>query len=114
MPGSTGIRQPVVAHACEYETSLMLEVRGDLVQMDRIKKQQPAIANEWFHSEDDTGKNVTLFHRFHRITAAGPLGDPSSATKEKGTKLREAVVAEVTRFVADFATWPMSKVLGPK
>jgi creatinine amidohydrolase len=109
-----GMAQPVLGHACEFETSLMLEIRADLVHMDRIQPPSNAIDNDWFRSESDAGKRVSLYHRFHRISSAGPLGNPAAATREKGQRLRGGVVREITRFISDFSTWPLTRKLGPQ
>lgn len=110
----SGFAQPCIAHACEIETSLMLAVRGDLVHRDRITETEAAIVNKWFNSNFDVDKKVTLFHRFHRITAAGSLGTPSLATAEKGDALLRGVVQQVSEFIRDFSSWTIPAMLGPK
>jgi creatinine amidohydrolase/Fe(II)-dependent formamide hydrolase-like protein len=52
------------------------------------------------------GSRVRVFHRFHRLTASGSLGQPGAATAEQGASLLEAVVADVVAFLRDFARWP--------
>ncbi len=108
------IVQNTVAHACEFETSLMLEIRGELVHMDRIQPPTRALENEWFSAEGDAHNKVSLYHRFHRVTAAGSLGNPVAATKEKGAKLVAGVVDELARFVTSLAAWPLTTRLGLK
>jgi creatinine amidohydrolase len=109
-----GFTQPAVAHACEIETSLMLSLHADLVQGERITQSKPAWVNKWFDSDNDAGKKVTLFHRFHRITAAGSLGLPAVATADKGRELLTALVREISEFVKDFATWEAPQKRGPR
>ena len=101
-----GLEQPVVSHACALETSLLLTLRPDLVHMDRIREQIPVLSNEWFHSEADNLKKLTVFRRFHRLTASGPLGIPQEASAETGQQILGRVTDEVVRFLKDFATWP--------
>jgi creatinine amidohydrolase len=110
----TRFSQATISHACEVETSLMLEIRADLVHLERIKNEQPALVNEWHHSENDLLKKVSLYQRFHRITAAGSLGEAQQASQEKGARLFSGVVDELVRFVSEFATWPAPAKLGPK
>ncbi|MBS7631817.1 creatininase family protein [Candidatus Bathyarchaeota archaeon] len=38
---------------------------------------------------------------FDEITESGSLGDPTIATKEKGEKLVESVVEEISKFIED-------------
>ena len=109
-----GLTQPVVSHACEFETSLMLAIRPDLVAMDRVTRQAPALANDWFNSADDSSSRVAVFRRHRRFTTAGPTGLSAEAAKDKGQSILEAVTAEVTEFMTDYARWPQLKVLGPK
>jgi creatinine amidohydrolase len=110
----TGFAQPAMAHACEMETSMMLAIRSDLVNVEKIRQVEPTFVNRWFHSDNDLGKKVTVFHRFHRITAAGSLGEPKQASREKGERMREGVIREITNFVTDFAKWSIPGKLGPK
>ena len=103
-PERHGITTPEITHACEYETSMMLHVAGDLVHMDRIAEVEPMLKSSYVSG---TRKNeVTLFQRFARRTASGSMGRPSAATREKGKSLIDAVVSDVCDFVDDYFTWP--------
>lgn len=106
--------QPVISHACEYETSLMLAIRPDLVYPDRIKEQINVLANDWWTPDDDSKARVAVFRRLHRLTAAGSTGQPSAATEQKGKDILSAVTTEITRFLHDFATWPPMPTIGPR
>ena len=113
-PDQLGLKQPVMSHACEYETSLMLVLRPDLVNHQKIAPRQPVLENDWFHSEDDSRKRVSVFRRFHRFTAEGGLGQPDAASAEKGRAILEGVVDEITSFLKDYALWQELPPLGPK
>ena len=104
-PERHGMSTPAITHACEYETSLMLALRPDLVDLARASDREPALQSRWHHSE--YGGSVRLFHRFSRLTAPGSMGRPRAATPEKGRSLLDAVTAEVVAFVTDFASWPL-------
>jgi creatinine amidohydrolase len=110
-PEKLGLEQPVVSHACGFETSLMLALRPDLVQLERIQDQVPVLQNDWFHSEDDSSKKVAVFRRFHRLSASGVLGRPQEASLEAGPSILEGVTHEVVAFLNDFATWPELPIL---
>ena len=112
-PAKMGFEQPVVAHSCAYETSLMLVLRPDLVDMDQVNEHTPALNNDWFHSEDNTRKRVEVFRRFHRLSASGVLGTPEDAQAEAGQKILEGVVDDVATFLQDFSTWPELPSLKP-
>jgi creatinine amidohydrolase len=113
-PDQHGMTQPVISHACEFETSLMLAIRPDLVAMDRVVKQTPALTNDWVHSEDDSSSRVSVFRRYRRMSATGPTGMPHLATQEKGQTLLDAITKEVSVFIEDYAQWPQLPPVGPK
>jgi|WetSurMetagenome_2_1015567.scaffolds.fasta_scaffold122749_1 creatinine amidohydrolase len=103
-PERHGMTQPALAHACEYETSMTLVARPDLVDMTRATAGPPAHADRWWHSE--LGGPVQVFARFGRITATGAMGLPQEATREKGESLLAAITEEMVAFLQDFAAWP--------
>jgi creatinine amidohydrolase len=111
-PQRHGMQSPMLTHACEYETSLVMTLRGDLVHLDRAKEAQAVLDNRWTHSE--RGGKVRVFNRFSRFTAAGNMGQPSAATAEKGKSIFGAVVADVCAMLEDFATWPDLPAIGPR
>ena len=94
-------------HACEYETSMILALRGDLVDMARAKGHHIAIESRFYYPDLRTLKrskvNVSL--PFEHMTSTGAIGSPEYATVEKGRKLLDAVVGQVVEFVREFATW---------
>ena len=93
-----------VSHACEYETSLMLMLRPDLVDMDQVVEGEPVLDDRWYHPENHS--RVSVYRRFHRLSSAGSMGCPSAATAAKGESIIEAVVSEVVEFIDAFAGWP--------
>lgn len=102
---------PALSHACEYETSLMLFLRPELVDQASAVDVPPALDSEWV-DQSVKGGRVTVFHRFHRLTATGNMGQPTVATAAKGRSILQAVVDEIARFLDDFATWPMASTDG--
>lgn len=107
-----GMETESISHACEYETSLMLKLRPDLVKLDQAREAPMALDNAWFKSEGIVGSRVGVFRRFHRWTAAGSMGKPSAATAEKGARMLEVVSGELVRLVEDMATWPALPIQG--
>lgn len=103
---------PRLTHACEYETSLMLHLRPDLVDMAKARGGVREWHSEWFDPTAGGGSRVAASRGFHQITTTGAMGDPSLATADKGARLLEAVVGDVTAFLREFAGWgPMGEVL---
>jgi len=107
-----GMESEGISHACEYETSLTLALRPDLVALDRIREGKMALDNEWTKSEG-LGGRVAVFRRFRRLTAAGSMGRPSSATPEKGNRILETVTSELVGLLQDLSKWPELPPLGP-
>lgn len=111
-PEKHDMASPSLSHACEYETSMALFLRPDLVKMDQFVRTPPAMATKWFHTEYPS-RPVQVFNRFHRRTGAGNLGAGGDATAEKGRTMTAGVVDEIVSFLKDFRTWPMMSKLGP-
>lgn len=110
-PQTHGMTTPFVSHACEYETSMMLALRPDLVSPDKIAEAAPVLDSPWFNFEH--GGKVNVFRRYRRLTPSGSMGSPSAATAEKGQAMFDAVVTDVIAFLRDFATWPDLPAVGP-
>ncbi len=105
-PEAHGMTQKQLSHACEYETSMMLALHGQLVKMDAARGQsRPAGLSV---------PGVRVAGRFHRMTGTGALDTPEHSTAEKGESLLGAITDEVTRFVEQMLEWPPREVLKPQ
>jgi len=111
-PEKIGLVTPGISHACEVETSMMLAIRPDLVEMAKAIEPAPVLSSEWFNFE--YGGKVGVYRRYHRLTAPGNMGAPKAATKEKGEAMLQGVVADVVKFLDEFARWKHLPKLGPK
>ena len=81
-----------MGHACEFETSMVLALRPDLVRRDQIKDDPP--------NDDAVLRGLYLAEDMKQRTDHGCVGYPESATPEKGRRFLEAAVgrtAEVVR-----------------
>jgi creatinine amidohydrolase len=103
-PAAHGMHSPTLTHACEYETSMMLHVRGQVVKMDAARGTG---------DEPASHPTVRLAGRFHRKTETGALGRPELATAAKGRSLLEAIAAEVAATIDDFSRWPLPTIQKP-
>ncbi|MFP3871380.1 MAG: creatininase family protein [Candidatus Natronoplasma sp.] len=75
-------------HAGEFETSLVLAVREELVDERTIPEKEmefPDPKLEFDHEPD-----FSFTWNTHDLTSTGVLGDPTKASREKGEKLWEA------------------------
>lgn len=84
-----------MGHACELETSMMMAVRGELVDVERVE------------ADSRTGEPWLYETRgFKEMTAHGGMGDPTSATAERGRRLLDLAVGEVCGLVDRLGTSP--------
>jgi creatinine amidohydrolase len=110
--GKVGLTTPGISHACEVETSMMLAIRPDLVDMSKATEPGPVLSSKWFNFE--YGGKVGVYRRYHRLSPSGNMGASKAATSEKGDAMLAGVVADVVRFLDEFARWKHLPKIGPK
>lgn len=76
-------------HACEFETSLMLDSRPDLVDMAKAVKEYPDFSDDYHYGAEQLGN----------ISDSGVFGDPTLATQEKGRQLFDRFVDEAVGII---------------
>jgi creatinine amidohydrolase len=76
---------PGIYHAEEIETSLMLHLRPELVDMSKAKPSYPAKPKDF---------GIRYMH-WSDFTPDGVVGDPTQATKEKGEKIFDYFVSQI-------------------
>lgn len=108
-PERLGMQSPTISHACEYETSLMLLLRPDLVELNLATNRASLREESWLGGS----KPISMFRRFATMTATGSLGAPVTATAAKGEALYTDVVEDIVAFLTDFVHWPLPTILGP-
>ena len=79
-----------LGHAGEGETSMMLAVAPELVEMGRARGAVPELP-----------AHVQVKWRFQELTPYGVTGDPTRATKDKGVRMRDALVDLLASFLQD-------------
>ena len=80
-----------LGHGGEGETSMMLRVDPNLVDMDKAQGILP-----------DLPPHIELKWLFHEITPYGVTGDPTKATHEKGRLMNDAMVNLLVDLVEAF------------
>lgn len=78
----------VMGHACEFETSMMLHFRPDLVRQSEIKDD--------YRAGDSRLSGLYIAGDFGQRTERGAIGFPTQATAENGKQMVDAVVRRVT------------------
>jgi creatinine amidohydrolase len=104
-PEKHGMHSPLLTHACEYETSMVLRVAPQTVNM--------SLAKGAGDKNVFPPGGVKLAGSFGRRTATGALGHPEFATAEKGESLFTAIAQDVAAYIDNFSTWPLREVIGP-
>jgi len=79
-----------LGHAGEGETSMMLAIAPELVDMTVARGVVPELP-----------VHVQVKWRFDELTPYGVTGDPTKATREKGLLMREALVKVLVDFVRE-------------
>ncbi|TLU98933.1 creatininase family protein [Dyadobacter luticola] len=104
--GEAPMESPALSHACEYETSMMLHLFPEKVDMEKAERAARPESNGYIPWEDDEPyRGVTLFKATAFISSNGSSGEPQKGTAEKGEHLVGKAVGALVGFLRDFATW---------
>ena len=90
-----------MGHACEFETSMMMALRPDLVVADQIEDDPP--------DEPAALRGLFLADDMMQKTHHGAVGFPSLATAEKGRRFLEAAIARTAETVQALLARPVPK-----
>lgn len=94
-----------MSHACELETSLMLYLRPELVDMARAVRDISQPASMFYWRDILRGsRGVALADLTRHASRTGTVGDPTVASAEKGKQFFEILVATCLEFLVEFAT----------
>ncbi|MGQ9680059.1 MAG: creatininase family protein [Candidatus Bathyarchaeia archaeon] len=101
LPDDTFEAMGGLGHGGEGETSMMLAVEPDLVDMSRAKGMVP-----------DLPAHVQVKWLFEELTPHGATGDPRRASREKGVRMRAALVDLLISFIKrmDDCGWSLQRV----
>jgi creatinine amidohydrolase len=91
--------QPGVAHACEAETSMLLALRPDLVDMTRLDHIDPP--REWAGG----GSDVYVWQSVADWSPSGVAGVPKAASAEKGERLLKAAAEALASRLREGTMW---------
>jgi creatinine amidohydrolase len=97
-----------IGHACEVETSHMLFTHPELVDMSKAVRQEKNFDSKYLGSfsptdpyidRDMVGLKSTIDEYRKAMSPAGTGGDPFRASREKGQKIIEAIVANTVEII---------------
>jgi creatinine amidohydrolase len=93
------------SHACEYETSLYLALRPELVEMDKAVDEKiyvpPSFQTDLLAGKRADGATASLMPFWSSLTDSGVRGDATKATREKGEAFLEAAIEGVIELVRE-------------
>lgn len=90
--------QTHIQHACEAETSMVLALRPDLVDMEALRDAPPFV-------EDLALGDVYRWRPIEHFTGNGTIGVPKAANAEKGRLLLQAAASAVTGIIRQEELW---------
>lgn len=96
-----------ISHACEMETSVMLALRPDLVQMDKAERDIDFPRGRFLWRDLFPPSPVSLLDAWSRISRTGTIGDPTKATAEKGRRFLDAAVEGLVSLVGELRAYPI-------
>jgi creatinine amidohydrolase len=99
------LEQKYVTHSCELETSMILHLRLELVDMQAASGANEPFESAFYSPYSGRGSRVAITRPFEHTTQSGAYGHPELATPEKGGALFSAVIDEVVACVREIATW---------
>jgi creatinine amidohydrolase len=92
-----------MGHACELETSMMLHLRADLVDMTKAVDDVGSMpTSKHFVADLIGGGPVGLIDRYSRHSTTGVMGQPTLATAAKGAAALEAATRELAEAIHEF------------
>jgi creatinine amidohydrolase len=98
-------KQANVRHACEAETSMVLALRPELVDMSQAVNAVGPTAPEL---PDIIGTSAAhRWQSFKSRTSHGAIGDPRAATAEKGERLLQAAADAVSALITNPQFWKL-------
>jgi creatinine amidohydrolase len=93
-----------MAHACEFETSLMLHLRPDSVRMELIAREIPEPRFSLERLDLFRQGPLNAHWTTHELSRSGVLGAPDLATAEKGRAFFEACVSGLLGLIEELRT----------
>lgn len=93
---------PSYIHADEIETSLLLELAGDRVQMNKATCEYPPIPGDF------SVRGIRWDELGDRMS--GVFGDAAAATREKGRILVQRLEEKMTQFIGDLKDRVMAEI----
>jgi creatinine amidohydrolase len=103
--------EPESSHACEYETSLYLALKPELVEMSKAVDERaplpPSFQTDLLAGTHPQGSAANLNIYWSARTASGIMGDATKASKEKGEQFLTAAVEGLIELIREYRQAPI-------
>lgn len=86
-------------HAGEFETSLMLLIAPELVDLSKTKPKANVPTFEWAEGDMLVGPRASLYRSMKEMTPTGVYGEAGAGNKEKGEQITKVVVAALRKII---------------
>jgi creatinine amidohydrolase len=97
-----------MAHSGELEASCLMHLHPELVAAERLKRNVPKWRSKYIAQDlFDLGK-VSVPYNVHDVSSSGIVGDPETASAEKGVVFLKAIVEGLADFLKEFSLWDMN------
>jgi creatinine amidohydrolase len=96
-----------MAHADELETSLTLHLEKERANMSLAKKEMDMLPSNFIWHDLAGGSPVAMMEWWSTFSQSGVLGDPTTATEEKGRAIFEKVIERMVELVKEFKARPL-------
>ncbi len=96
-----------IAHACEYETSMMLYLRPDLVDMALAEADRGQLRLKYFNWDHGEPSALSWQDWWSRFSRNGVAGDPTVATAAFGERCFGVTVERFIELVREFRAIPI-------
>src|SRR5207302_9545288 len=83
----TNVKQEMVTHACEQESSMILRLRPELVKLEAARGANIALDSAFYFPDFRRPSRVDVPRAFDQMSVTGAFGHPEIATAEKGEAL---------------------------
>lgn len=90
-----------MGHACELETSLMLAAKPDVVHKGSVEPDGRWSTSRFLAKDMLAGGSASISRSFSDISAHGGVGDPRTASAEKGEQFFDAIVNRLRELVEE-------------
>jgi creatinine amidohydrolase len=90
-----------MGHACELETSLLLAAKPQVVRKDKLQADGRWSTSKFLGKDMLSGGSASVSRIFAEISKHGGVGDPRTASAEKGEKFFAAIVGRLAELVSE-------------